>query len=97
MSWRPKENWDNPFHKTGDFGEESWNEQPEFSAYEAGADAMLRELKKSYGTKVEATTTWSLVIEAKGNHEETLDIHNPDNLIRQCGKKGWVIFIPEED
>ena len=46
--WRPKEGWNNPFHKTGDFehGWMAWNEQLEFSAYEAGADAMLEALKK---------------------------------------------------
>ena len=45
--WRPS-NWENPFHKTADFGygKESWNENPEFGAYEAGADAMLEALKK---------------------------------------------------
>ena len=45
--YRPP-NWDNPFHKKGDFGHGlmMWNEQPEFSAFEAGADAMLESLFK---------------------------------------------------
>jgi len=56
--WRPKAKWQNPFRKTGNFGcgEESWNEQPEFSVYEAGADAAHQadiewlELNKSSAT-----------------------------------------------
>jgi len=38
----------NPFHKTGDFGhgKESWNEQPEFTAYEDGYDDCLKSILK---------------------------------------------------
>ena len=48
MSWRPKEGWENPYHKSGNFGSglEHWNEEPEFSCFEAGADAMLEALWK---------------------------------------------------
>ncbi len=44
-SWRPN-NWNNPYHKSGDFGEGklSWNEYPEFQAYEEGASAILEVL-----------------------------------------------------
>lgn len=40
--WRPS----NPYHKTGDFGhgEESWNEQPEFQAFEEGVSMTLSEV-----------------------------------------------------
>ena len=50
MNWKNNrpDNWDNPFHKKGDFGHglEMWNEQPEFSAFEDGADAILKALRK---------------------------------------------------
>ena len=62
MSWKNNrpDGWSNPYHKTGDFGdgEQSWNEQPEFSAYEDGADAILEALKKEGIYKVETGREW---------------------------------------
>ena len=45
-SWRP-EGYKSPYHKTADYGQGkmSWNEHPEFSAYEAGYNKCLEDLE----------------------------------------------------
>ena len=79
--WRP-DDWDNPFHKTGDFGygKESWNEQPEFSAFEAGVDAILNALKKR--------GVWL-------NSGQTLCDAGSFPVIPYKSKGGYLIFIEE--
>ncbi len=63
--WRPS-NWKNPYHKEGDFGHGkiSWNEYPEFQAYEEGASAILEALFKL----AEESPTGEFVIDSKVIH-----------------------------
>ncbi len=88
--WRP-DKWDNPFHKTADYGhgKQSWNEEPEFTAFEAGADAMLEALKKKKDTvrlKFDGTSR----IPAHGDYPEIIIEGKPYD-------KGWMVYVPEED
>ena len=84
-SWRPKD-WDNPYYKSGDFGrgKQSWNEQPEFSTFEAGADAMLEALDSLCVIRVYKT--------ASGG--DTIEIKLPLSSGGITG--GRLIFIPDE-
>ena len=88
MKWRP-EGWENRPYEVGK------DNMAYRDAFEAGANALLEALKKE-GSLIEATTKWALVIRAGEEHEETLNIYSPSNLERWCGRKGHVLFIPEE-
>lgn len=82
-TWRP-EGWKNPYFRSGDFGDGqiSWNEQPEFSTFEAGADAMLEALKKEATyLKNDGTAPYGYVL----------------GKILKLAEKGWLVFIPDED
>lgn len=83
--WRPEEGWTNPFHKTGDYGQgvASWNEQPEFSAFEQGADTLLEALKAEG-------------IDYDGIHPLDSFKRLAEYLNRVAiNKQGKVIFIPD--
>lgn len=44
--WRPKEGWENPYSCLPEHMEKEYPVLPEYTAFEAGADAMLEGLKK---------------------------------------------------